>query len=93
VVKKVSADCQTWSDFVRIFWNEDGDGPCMSAIQSKSEWFVAALVFVNLMGTLFTILPSFLAILVVATGWIWPTCISQFSDHVSSFFGETQAIG
>ena len=72
-----------------VFRTDNG----LSATQARVGGIVAALVMVNLTGALFTISPSFLAVLAAALGWIWPTWISELLERTSVFFEETRARG
>ena len=65
-----------------------------ASIRPRIAAALAALTFVNLTGTLFSVSPALLGVVaVVLGGVVWPTWFSEWLSRVSAFFEETKAKG
>lgn len=65
-----------------------------SSIRPRIVAAVAALTFVNLTGTLFSVSPALLGFLAaVLGGVVWPTWFPEWLGRIGTFFEETRAKG
>lgn len=64
-----------------------------STAQARIRGVAAALVMVHLIGALFTISSTFLALLAAALGWIWPSWVPELFERVRVLIEETQERG
>jgi hypothetical protein len=71
--------------------NEDGNR--FSNFSSRIKGIVVAVVSVNLIGALFTMSPSFLALMAVGVGLVWPSWISELAERSRVFLEETRIRG
>lgn len=65
----------------------------LDAISLRIGASIAALVSVYLTGAVFAISPSFLGLLAITTGILWPTWPQEFTDRLRRFTEETRARG
>jgi len=54
---------------------------------------MAAIIAINILGSLFTISPGFLGLCAVAVSLIWPTWTTELYERLSRFLQETRAVG
>jgi hypothetical protein len=78
-------------DFFRGLFQSDGMR--FNNFSSRIKGIIVAVITVNLIGALFTMSPSFLVLLAVGVGFVWPSWGSELAERSRIFLEETSIRG
>ena len=81
-----------WKEFTQGI-RQDMKNSELDAIGTRVGAIVGSLIVVNMIGAVFAISPSFLALLAVLVGFVWPTWASELFERIRLLTEETRARG